>query len=164
MKKGFIWPVVIVSALAIHVVASLIVVFIATSDPSYAVEEDYYQKAIHWDDKRDQDRENDNLGWGLDFRVEPPSAPGNQPSVELHLLNAELEPITGAVVSLEAFHNTRGGEIIRGELSAEADGIYRSTFPMERNGKWEMRFTVELDGETFTHSETRHLFVQGNLK
>ena len=105
MKKGFLWPAVIVSALAIHVVVSLVVVFIATSDPSYAVEEDYYQKAINWDEKRAQDRTNENLDLNLEFSVSPPEQPGEQPKVELTLENQLGLPLTGAAVSIETFYN-----------------------------------------------------------
>ena len=65
------WPVIIVSALAIHAVASLVVVLIAVSDPSRAVETDYYQKALRWDDKKAQDARNLSLGWSLATETEP---------------------------------------------------------------------------------------------
>ena len=62
MKKGSLWPWVIGGALVLHVLVSLAVVFFATTDASYAIEEDYYQKAINWDEKRAQDRTNNELG------------------------------------------------------------------------------------------------------
>ena len=42
-------------------VASLVVVFVATSDPSYAVEEDYYQKAVNWEAEQAQQERNRQL-------------------------------------------------------------------------------------------------------
>ncbi len=162
MKPGRLWPVIIAGALALHVVASLVVVFIATSDPSYAVEEDYYQKALHWNDKRAQDRTNDSLGWSIDFSVEPPASPGDQPTLEVRIQDDHASPLMGAMVLVEAFHNARSGDILRTQLTPAGDGIYRAPFPADRNGRWELRFTIEHEGERFTHSETRHLFVEGN--
>jgi nitrogen fixation protein FixH len=162
VKKGTLWPVIITGALAVHVVASLVVVSIATSDASYAVEENYYQKALHWDDKRAQDRTNDSLGWSIDFSVTPPEKPGEKAILELQLEEREGSPLNGAVASVEAFHNARSGDILRVQLTPAGDGIYRASFPAERNGRWELRFTVEHDGNRFTHSETRHLFVEGS--
>ena len=160
MKKGFLWPAVIVSALAIHVVVSLVVVFIATSDPSYAVEEDYYQKAINWDEKRAQDRTNENLDWNLEFSVSPPEQPGEQPKVELTLENQLGLPLTGAAVSIETFYNSLSGDILRAHFPAtDESGRSEITLPMKHNGRWELRFTAQHNGETFTHSEIRHLFV-----
>ncbi len=160
MKKGSLWPWIIAGALALHVVGSLVMVFVATSNPSYAVEEDYYQKALHWDDKRAQDRANEELGWVLDLEVHPAATPGEEPTLEVRLADAGGEPLDGAVVAVETFHNTRAGDILRARLDPVGAGVYRTTLPMRHNGRWEMRFTVDQGGDHFTHNETRHLFVE----
>lgn len=163
MKKGAVWPYLIAGALALHVVVSLIVVFIATSDPSYAVEEDYYQKAIDWDEKRAQDRSNADLGWLFEFTVKPPDRPGDQPLLEVTLRDAAENPLTGATVSVEAFHNSRSADILRADLKpADVAGVYRAAMPMQHNGRWELRFNAVSGGHRLTHAETRHLFVEGS--
>ena len=165
MKKGAVWPYLIVGALALHVVVSLVVVFFATTDASYAVEEDYYQKAIDWDQKRAQDRTNASLGWRFEFEVAPPEKPGDQPRLEVTLRNEAGDPLTGATVTVEAFHNSRSDDILRASLlEIDEPGVYRATLPMQHNGRWEMRFTAERNDDRFTHSETRHLFVEGSWK
>jgi len=164
VKPGRLWPLVIAGALALHVVVSLVVVFIATSDPSYAVEEDYYQKALAWNDKRAQDRTNETLGWSIDFSIEPPATPGDQPTLEAKLQDGHSSPLDGATVSVEAFHNARSADILKFQLTPEGEGIYRSSFPAKHNGRWELRFTVNHGDHRFTHSETRHLFVEGSRK
>ena len=163
MKRGAIWPYLIAGALALHVVISLIVVFVATSDPSYAVEEDYYQKALAWDDKRAQDRTNDALGWHIDFTVTPPVRPGDQPTLEVAVHDSTGLPLSGAVVSVETFHISRSDDILRASLqSTDEAGVYRTALPMRPNGRWELRFTVDRNGQRFTYSEQRHLFVEGS--
>ena len=160
MKKGSLWPWIIAGALALHVVGSLVVVFVAASNSSYAVEEDYYQKALHWNDKRAQDRTNEELGWILNLTVRPAVTPGEQPTLEVHLAEAGGEPVDGAVVAVETFHNARADDILRARLDTVGEGVYRTTLPMRRNGRWELRFTVDHGQEHFTHAETRHLFVE----
>ena len=162
MKPGSWWPPIIAGALAFHVISSLVVVYVATSDPSYAVEDNYYQKAVAWDEKRAQDRVNADLGWSLEFSVEPPTRPGEQPGLEVTLLDADGRPLAGAAVAVEAFHNARGDDIIRNVLTDAGDAVYRASLPMSRNGRWELRFTVSRGEDTFTYSETRHLFVEGS--
>lgn len=164
MKPGSWWPPIIAGALAFHVISSLVVVYVATSDPSYAVEDDYYQKAIAWDEKRAQDHMNQDLGWMLEFTVTPPEKPGELPALELSLLDSGGEPLSGAIVAVEAFHNSRGDDIVREMLSEVGDGVYRAVLPMRRNGRWELRFTVDHGDDHFTHTETRHLFVEGSWK
>ncbi|MBD3872812.1 MAG: FixH family protein [Acidobacteria bacterium] len=160
MKKGSLWPWIIAGALALHVVGSLVVVFVAASNSSYAVEEDYYQKALHWNDKRAQDRTNEELGWILNLTVRPAVTPGEQPTLEVHLAEAGGEPVDDAVVAVETFHNARADDILRARLDTVGEGVYRTTLPMRRNGRWELRFTVDHGQEHFTHAETRHLFVE----
>ena len=161
MKPGSWWPPIIAGALAFHVISSLVVVYVATSDPSYEVEDDYYQKAVAWDEKRAQDRLNQNLGWSLEFGVTPPEKPGDQPTLELTLLDAGGGPLAGAAISVETFHNARGDDIVREVLSDVGNGVYRASLPMTRNGRWELRFTVDRGTDHFTHTEVRHLFVKG---
>ena len=65
-------------------------------------------------------------------------------------------------VALEAFHNARSGDIVRVQLRPLEEGVYRSSAPMDRNGLWELRFTVDRGDDHFTHTETRHLFVEAH--
>ena len=162
MKPGSWWPPIIAGALALHVISSLVVVYLATSDPSYAVEDDYYQKAVAWDEKRAQDRRNEDLGWLLEFSVTPPEKSGDQPTLELTLVDAEGGPLAGATVSVEAFHNARGDDIVREVLREAGDGAYGASMPMRRNGRWELRFTADHGTDHFTYAEVRHLFVEGS--
>jgi hypothetical protein len=162
VKPGTLWPWIIGGALVLHVVVSLAVVFFATTDASYAIEEDYYQKAINWDEKRAQDRTNDELGWSLAFKVTPPTTPGKQPTIEVDLADIKAEPLAGATVSLETFHKARSEDILRITLGPTGEaGRYTASPAMRHNGLWELRFTVDRGGARFTHTETRHLFVEG---
>lgn len=161
MAKRSLWPYVIAGALALHVAASLIFVYVATSNPSYAVEEDYYAKSVAWDATRAQARVNADLGWALAASANPPSAPGEQPVLEVRLSDAAGAPVDGAAVAVEAFHNSRSHDIIRAPLEGAGNGIYRAALPMRRDGRWELRFTVDRGTDLFTFSETRHLVVEG---
>jgi len=160
VKKGRLWPWIIAGALALHVVGSLVMVFVATSNPSYAVEEDYYQKALHWNDKRAQDRANEELGWILDIEAHPAATPAGEPTLEVRLTDAGGEPVDGAVMTVETFHNTRADDILSDRLDPVGEGVYRTTLPMRHNGRWELRFTVDHGQNHFTHTETRHLYVE----
>jgi hypothetical protein len=153
------WPALIVGALAIHVVASLVTVFIATSDPSYAVEEDYYQKALAWDDRRAQDRHNRELGWQLDVEVAPAAA-GSDPTLVVRLADGNGQPVAGARVAVAALHNARADQILRAEPIAMGAGSYACPLAMRRSGVWELRFAVDRGGDRFTHTVRRHLDLE----
>jgi hypothetical protein len=154
------WPALIVGALVIHVVASLVTVFIATSDPSYAVEEDYYQKALAWDERRAQEGHNRELGWQLDVEVAPPPAAGSDPTLVVRLADGNGQPLDGARIAVAAFHNARAGQTLRAEPAAVGAGAYACPLAMHRSGVWELRFTVGRDGERFTRTVRRHLNLE----
>lgn len=158
MKPGSLWPLLIAGALGLHVAVMMVMVWISTSDDSYAVEPDYYAKALAWDDRRAQERTNAELGWVLDFVVEP-AEPGADPRLRSTLVDDAGSPITGAVVSVEAFSNVRRDDVLRATLTATADG-YEASLPMRGNGRWEFRFQVTRGEELFTYRDTRHIWTQ----
>jgi nitrogen fixation protein FixH len=95
--------------------------------------------------------------------VTPPTSPGEQPMIEVDLADASAEPLASATVALETFHKARSEDVIRITLEpTEEAGRYTASPIMRHNGLWELRFTVDRDGDHFTHTETRHLFVEGS--
>ena len=98
----------------------------------------------------------------LEFSVTPPEKPGDQPALELTLHDADGGPLAGAAVSVEAFHNARGDDIVSDVLTEVGEGVYSASLPMRRNGRWDLRFSVDRGGDHFTHTEIRHLFVKGS--
>jgi len=151
------WPAVIIGALALHVIVSLVTVWIATSNPSYAVEEDYYQKAIHWDEKRAQDGRNSVLGWQIAFDVSPSTVVGEPAALDLVATDGSGKPLAGATVTVETFHNTRAGEILRARMVTDHDGRCSAPLSARRTGVWEFRFSIEHESDRFTQTETRFL-------
>jgi hypothetical protein len=157
MKPGAVWPFVIAGALALHVLGSLVMVYFATSNESYAVEPDYYAKALAWDSKRAQDRHNTELGWRLEFTVEP-APPGRDPILKVDLTGEDGEAVVGARVAVETFSNIRRDEILTATLAPTESG-YEAAVPMRGSGLWEFRFAVKRDDELFTYADTRHVWT-----
>jgi hypothetical protein len=158
MKPGTLWPYIIAGALALHVVGSMVMVYFATSNESYAVEPDYYRKALAWDERRAQDRHNTELGWRLEFAVEP-AAEGHDPTLLIDLTDADGTPISNAAVSVEAFSNRRRDDILTATLRSTGTG-YAAPMPMRGSGRWEFRFNVTRGETLFTYRETRHIWTQ----
>jgi nitrogen fixation protein FixH len=157
MKPGTLWPFVIAGALGLHVVGSLVMVYFATSNDSYAVEPDYYQKALHWNDRQAQDRANARLGWQLEFTVEP-AEQGQDPMLRVDLTTIEGAPVADAAISVEAFANARRDDILTATVGAAESG-YETTLPMRRDGLWEFRFTVTRGDDLFTYRDMRHVWT-----
>ncbi len=153
------WPAVIIGALVLHVVISLVTVWVATSNPSYAVEKDYYQKAIHWDDKRAQDGRNSVLGWQIAFDVTRSGVAGEPATLDFALTDGSGRSLSRATVTVETFHNIRAGEILTARMVTDDNGRCSAPLPMKRTGVWEFRFIVDHGTDRFTHTETRYLAI-----
>jgi nitrogen fixation protein FixH len=157
MKKGWYWPFILAGLMAVVLGANLILVLAAYADPSFAVEKDYYRKALAWDEKRAQDRRNAELGWTFTFEFsETKTREGTLP-LSARLLDGSGEEIRDAVVTLEAFHNARASRILHAEMRPEADAGYSAALPIRRPGLWEFRFEAVRGGERFTRTTVREV-------
>jgi len=157
MKPEVRWPLFIIGLLVLQVGLGIFFFLKATSDPSFAVEENYYQKAVNWEEKQAQDRKNAELGWTLKQSVGTVNDDLTSRTLTAELLSLEEGPITGATVRVETFHNVRAGDILKAELEETAPGQYEVQLPMLRPGLWEIRFTAQLGSERFTHTARAHV-------
>jgi len=124
--------------------------YIATSDPSFAVEPDYYEKALAWDATAAQREVNGRLAWQASVQL----AAGEQGGSELvvRLTNSEGVALDGAAVKAEIFANTRSRDRAILTLTARGDGTYAAPAVVNRAGLWECRLVVQRGPETFTSS------------
>jgi nitrogen fixation protein FixH len=156
VKHGQLWPWFPVALLVLGVGANLVLLTVAAGDPSFAVERDYYRKAVEWDRTLAQGEENARLRWSLGCEVR-----GGAMTVRLR--DAAGRPLPGASVTVEAFHNARSSRILErslvpgGEGEGKGEGVYRADLPMTRPGLWELRFRAVRDGATFTRTLTYDL-------
>lgn len=151
MKRGMAWPAAVTGVLCLTVAANVWLIRVASSDPSFAVEENYYQRGLHWDDEMAQRTRNATLGWHLLATLAPIE---HGRGAELHVaLNDSISPITGASVVVRAFHVGRAGQAVDVTLAATAAGEYRALVPIERPGLWELRFEVHRGTDRFTALE-----------
>lgn len=145
MKRGWVWPLLLLGLLAFGVGTNLVLLAVAAGDPSFAVERDYYAKGVEWDRTLAQREANARLGWNLGCDVRKGTL-----AVVLH--DRAHAPITGAALSVEAFHNARAGHIVTGTLVESAGGVYRAQLPIVRPGLWELRFRAQRGTSLFTET------------
>ncbi len=146
-KRGWYWPVLVLALLGALLLMNGVMLYVATRDPSFAVEKDYYQKALDWDQKRARDVASDALGWSIAVSLE--SAEGGI-RVVATVADREGAPVDGANVALEAFHVARSAAERNVTLSEESPGRYEVRWPAMRPGLWELRFRVEKGEQRFT--------------
>lgn len=120
---------------------------IATRDPSFALERDYYQRAVRFEEEQAQRAENLRLGYELALDVRGSS---DKATIVLTLASKQGTALPNARVRAEAFANARAGDIRELEFRRDDDGSYRAELTRVTPGLWEFRCVVTSGAERFT--------------
>lgn len=129
-----------------------ITVTVATNDPSFGLEEDYFAKAVAWDETAAQMQANKDLGWTADVELSTTVDGKGERSVMVLITDKQGNPVDGASVEAFAYHNARRSDTFGFELIEIAPGRYSAGQPMSRDGKWTVRLRVTLGDKVFTVS------------
>ncbi len=141
--RPWLWPTIIIGGLAVHVIGLVLVVLIATRDPSFAVEPNSYQKALGWDASAARLRASQQLGWTASLQVEPNADIRGQRRLACRITDRDGIAVVGASVQLLMFHHARAADRVQVSLKPEQDGSYSATVSMKRAGLWEVRITAK---------------------
>jgi len=152
-SRGWYWPAGLAALLVGSAGANIALVVITARDASFAVEPNYYAKALAWDQTMAQQVRNEALGWSLGLRVDPTDVRGRR-MVTVDLADRAGAPVEGAQVAVEAFHNARASRIFSAALTAQGQG-YAAAMPLDRPGLWEFRLRVTRGPEVFVATLTR---------
>jgi nitrogen fixation protein FixH len=163
-KKGWYWPFALAGLLVAGIAPAFVLIVLATNDPSFAVEERYYEKALAWDETMAQRRRNAELGWQVEVQTAPVAGVPGLVDMTARVLDRDGNALEGCRVSVETFHNARSAYRLERQLEPVADGLAQVTrLPMRRPGIWELRLRVERGDELFTAVLDREL-VAGRLR
>jgi hypothetical protein len=150
------WPLFLVGLLTLSVVSSVVLMGFAVNDPAFAVEDDYYQKALHWDDVMAQERVNGELGWSVDLDATPSEG---VTALRLMLRGADGLPLRGAQVGVTARHNARASRTLDTSLTANPDGSFSGVLPLARRGLWQFDVVATRGEDTFVASLRKDVAV-----
>jgi nitrogen fixation protein FixH len=152
MKRGARWPLAVTTILGLTVAANIWLIRTASGDPSFAIEENYYERGVHWDDELAQRATNRALGWRI-VATMTPEATGNGAVLLLVLTDSAVAPIEGASVVVKAMHVARARSPLQVTLASAGPGQYQARLPVERAGLWEFRIDVHRGSDRFTSTE-----------
>lgn len=144
MKNGTWFPFMLLGLLLVSVGANVYLIIRATNDPSFAVEPEYYEKAVEWDRIQAERAASDRLGWAMDVDA-------GRDALRIELRDALGRPVEGAEVEVIAFHNARAADRIRAHLLPRGRGVYELERAFGRPGIWEYRFAATLEDKKFLH-------------
>ena len=123
---------------------------VASRDPHFATEPNYYQKAIGWDRTQAQAATNQRLGYAV---VLPPSIEFDdrgRATVELSLRDRQGRPLRGARLAGQAFANAYSGVLLPLAFEERAPGQYAAALSVSHAGQWVFELVGEVEGQRFT--------------
>jgi nitrogen fixation protein FixH len=151
MKPGAGWPIGIAVILGATVVANLVVMRVATNDPSFAIEPDYYKKAVAFDSTIAEERRSNALGWTATSTIVASDSAG-RPTLTVRLLDAQRRPVQGATMKAVALANVRANDLVSVALTEAAPGEYAARLGARISGQWEVRVDAVRGADHFTTS------------
>ncbi len=157
---GRFWALLPVVLLGSSVLGLVAIVVLFVNDPSVSLEDDYYRKAVNWDQHQAEALRSRQLGYRvtLTTRVSPD---GRTFSVNVAAADRTGAPLSGAHLSLDAFPNARAGTTVHKALIENTPGAYSIELPRVRSGLWEFRLEIsrEQGGQRGQTGQQRYLEV-----
>lgn len=148
MKRFNLFPAIIFVLLGLNFLIVGITVFAANSDGGAAIEPDYYQKALHWDEHRAQERRSLALGW--DVRADLTRRDGAL-ALRVHVHDAAGAAISGASVHATVFRSAEARRRFTLELrETNTPGEYGAAVPSGAAGAWQVELAVAARGNEYS--------------
>ena len=140
MKRAHLWPLALTLVLGLTVAGNLWVMRIANADASFAIEPDYYRKAVAWDSTLAQERRNRAFGWQVTSTVEHfSSARGG--TLRVRVGGPDGMVIHDADVRVVAFAVARSARFIESAVPMQGNA-YVAELPIHQPGIWELRLDI----------------------
>ncbi|MDZ4674903.1 MAG: FixH family protein [Gemmatimonadota bacterium] len=152
--SGRLWPWALGGVLGLTVIGNLWVMRLASADPSFSIEPDYYRKAVDWDSTMAQQARSAALGWRLTVRSMHPTADGRA-VLAVQLVDPAGAPLSDATVTVAATHNARADRVATATLTPAGAGVYTGLIAGSRPGIWELRFLATRGNDRFA-ARLRH--------
>jgi nitrogen fixation protein FixH len=156
------WIIIPVGLIVTQMSIVIVMMYIATSDPTFAVEPHYYEKALAWDATAAQNQTNQRLAWRTEVTASVDESGAGQ--LRVRLTNSDALPLDGAAISAELFANTNARARAAFDLVPRGDGVYAARAAFDRSGMWECRLVVNRGPETFTAARQIRVDLPGEAR
>lgn len=152
-RSGWQWPALVIALLLMNLALAVVAVYYATTDKTFAVEPDYYRKAMRWDSYAAMRDASAKLGWTVNARVESTVTPTGKPRLVVHVVDKEQKEVSDVQLRAIAFHRARASDRLELALANAGGGVYECEAAMDRPGLWEVRLIASRGRDIFESVE-----------
>lgn len=139
-RQGLLFLALVVGLLLASVGFMGYTLYRATSDPTFAIEPDYYQKALKWDATQAERSQSAALGW--DAQVEISRDTGGKGATLVRLRGPDGAAVAGASVEGVCFPFVRSNDRRTIEFKEREPGVYVAEIAYPVSGRWEFRLSA----------------------
>lgn len=157
---GRFWAMVPVMLLGSMFVGLGSMAYVAVNDPGFALEPNYYDKAVHWDRSQAEAAASRELGLKLSLSQLHLTAAGKL-ELELTVADKSGVAVSGAEVQVEGFAIARANQVQLLMLREVAPGRYRAEIHSKTLGLWELRVSVQKEHDHY-REVLRHDATKGD--
>ncbi len=143
------WPLFIVLLFVTGAVATLSMVWIAASDGGAQVIDNYYEKAVNWDDTASRRGESEALGWTSDVDIQGTS--DDQSMIVIAVEDRSGAPVTGLSGTVRLYRPEVAAALAEVDLveKPQRSGEYRLEMPFGRRGIWDVEIEATRDSALY---------------
>ena len=150
------WPIYLGSLLAMSVVASGVIVWVATRPDTPRPIKGYYEAAQAWDADEAVETASRQIGWSVRYELpaDVPHFAGMPRPVDVRVADRDGKPVAGLAGRLFAIRPSDTRLSQSGDLVAlpQEAGRYRTLVRMDAPGAWELRIDVRQAALRFVHA------------
>lgn len=145
------WPALVFVIIGLDLLGIGALMYGARQDRSFAVEKDYYARAVRWDESRAARARSEALGWAAAAEVDAARA-----ELVIRLTDRAGAPVSGVRGRVTAFHRAFPNQARELALVERADeaGAYIAAFAPERAGWWEVAVEASRGTDEFASRMT----------
>jgi hypothetical protein len=150
------WPIFIGGLLTMSIVASGVIVWVATRPDTPRPIKGYYEAAQVWDADEAVEQASRQLGWTVRYELpsDVPHFAGMPRPVDIRVADRDGRPVPGLSGQLFAIRPSDARLNAVGDLVAlpHAPGIYRTLVRIDVPGAWELRIDTTREALRFVHA------------
>ena len=150
------WPIYLGSLLAMSIVSSGVIVWVATRPDTPRPMTGYYEAARAWDADEAIEQASRQLGWSVRYEL-PADAPrfaGMPRPMDVYIADREGKPVSGLAGSLFAIRpsDTRLNQTAELVALPQSPGRYRTLVRIDAPGAWDVRIDMRQGALRFVHA------------
>ena len=150
------WPIYLGGLLAMSIVSSGVIVWVATRPDTPRPMRGYYEAARAWDADEAVEAASRDLGWsvGYELPADVPYVAGMPRPVDVRVADREGRPVAGLAGSLFAIRpsDARLNQTAALVAIPQSPGRYRTLARIDAPGAWEVRIDVRQGALRYVHA------------